>query len=709
MIKVFKHLFVLILTVLFFVGMIGQVQAQKHYADIKYPKLNEIKVPKVEQVTLSNGMKLFLLEDHELPLVNLSARIRVGSTYDPEDKRGLASITGQVMRTGGTKKRTGDEIDEILEGIAASVETSIGLNSGTASMSVLKKDFETGLSILADVLMNPEFREDKIDLAKVQERSTISRRNDNVNALAQREFVKLIYGSDSPYARHTEYETVDKIARADLVAFHRTYYHPNNVMLGVWGDFKSSEVVKQIEGAFAGWDKTDIAFPAAPKVDYQFRQTVNLVEKNDVNQTNLVLGHIGGQRDDPDYFALILMNRILGQGFSSRLFRNVRSQEGLAYSVFGTYTANYNYPGVLFVGCQTKSETTVQATRSMLRQVKSMTQEEVTDEELAIAKDSYLNSFVFNFDTKGEVVNRLMTYSYYGYPSDFLQKTKASVEKVSKADILRVARKHLHADQMQILAVGKPADFDEELSVLGSVNNIDITIPVVEEEAPEATEATLTKGREVLGKAIAACGGVEAFQAIKTVQQKGNLTIVTPQGEMSLQADATIAFPDRLRVTMKTPMGDVSQVMNGTKAWMVSPQGTQPAPREQLISSLWQSISYLFAHSDTEGLTAQHLGEADVSGQACEIVLITPPQAKSFKLFISAQTNMPVKMDYQGMNFMGAPVASEQSFLDFREVGGVKLPFKSVTLQDGKPAQEGITSEILINVSVDESLFSVKE
>ncbi|MCG8605723.1 insulinase family protein, partial [bacterium] len=279
MTRAFRQIFAIISTVLFSCSMVGQVQAQKHYADIKYPRLNEIKVPKVEQVTLSNGMKLFLLEDHELPLVNLSARIRVGSIYEPEDKLGLASITGQVMRTGGTKSKTGDEIDEILEGIAASVETSISRNSGSASMSVLKKDLETGLAILADVLINPEFREDKIDLAKVQERSAISRRNDNVNSLARREFVKLIYGSDSPYARHTEYETIDSIIRQDLVEFHKKYYHPNNIMLGVWGDFKSGEVVKQIENAFAGWEKADMALPEPPKVDYQFRQTVNLIEK----------------------------------------------------------------------------------------------------------------------------------------------------------------------------------------------------------------------------------------------------------------------------------------------------------------------------------------------------------------------------------------------------------------------------------------------
>ncbi|UCF14918.1 MAG: insulinase family protein, partial [Phycisphaerales bacterium] len=395
-------------------------QQTADYRALKYPTLGDIEVPEVEQVTLANGMRLFLLEDHELPLINLSVRIRTGSIYEPAEKIGLASITGQVMRTGGTASKTGDELDEELEAIAASVETGIGLNSGSASMSVLKGDLDKGLSILADVLMNPAFREDKIQLAKMQANSMIARRNDQVGAVAGREFSKLIYGPDSVYARHEEYATIGSITRDNLVAFHKKYFGPNNAMLAVWGDFDTKQMAKKIEQAFEKWEKVDLDIPKVPQVKYEFRKTVNVIRKDDVNQSNIYLGHIGGLRSDPDYFALIVMNRILGSGFTSRLFRNVRSREGLAYSVFGAYSANYDYPGEFYVGCQTKSESTVYAIQAMLREVEKMRESEVTDDELALAKDSFLNSFVFNFDTKGEVVNRLMTYEYYGYPADFL-------------------------------------------------------------------------------------------------------------------------------------------------------------------------------------------------------------------------------------------------------------------------------------------------
>lgn len=455
----------------------GSAAAQTPYKDLQYPKLNDIRVPEVEQVTLDNGMKLFVLEDHELPLISLSARIRVGSINEPPEKVGLASLTGTVMRTGGTTSRTGEQIDEELERIAASVETGIGLDSGSASMSVLTKDLGTGLKILVDILINPAFREEMIELAKVGMRTAISRRNDSADQVASREFSKLIYGPESPYARSVEYATIDSITREDLISFHKRFFYPNNMMLAVWGDFETAEIVRKIEEAFQGWEMRDVQTSSPPKVNYEFRKTVNLVQKDDVNQTNIFMGHIGGLMNDPDYFALVLMNRILGSGFTSRLFREVRSRQGLAYSVFGYYTANFDHEGIFYIGCQTKSETTVQAIRALITEVEKMGQSEVSDEELELARESYLNGFVFRFDSKGEIVNRLMTFAYYGYPLDFLEKAKETIEKVTKVDILRVVRKHLRPDKMQILAVGRSQDFDEPLSVFGEVNQIDITIP----------------------------------------------------------------------------------------------------------------------------------------------------------------------------------------------------------------------------------------
>lgn len=452
-------------------------EAVPDYRDLQYPELPEIDVPQVERVTLPNGMKLLVLEDHELPLIRLSARIRTGSVYEPADKVGLADITGEVMRTGGTKTMPGDQIDEALEAMAASVETGIGTTYGWASLSVLKEDVDETLAILADILMHPAFPPDKIMLSKIQHRSAIARRNDSPGQIASREYNKLIYGPESPYAQYPEYATIDAITREDLVAFHEKYFGPDNMIVAVWGDFETDEMVERIEEAFDGWEPVELALPPWPDVDYEFRKSINLVTRPDLNQSTIFLGHVGGVRNDPDYFTIVVMNQILGGGFTGRLFRNVRSRQGLAYSVFGSYGTDYAHRDTFQVGCQTKSGSTVHAIRAMIEEVEKLRREEVTDEELQLAKESFLNSFVFNFDSEGEIVTRLLTYEYYGYPADFLQKTRENVENVTKAEILRVAQERLHPDKVQVLVVGNPDQFDRSLSELGEVNRVDITIP----------------------------------------------------------------------------------------------------------------------------------------------------------------------------------------------------------------------------------------
>ncbi len=527
--KIWVLIFVLILSLTICSLSFGQ----KSYKELKYPPLHELKTPEVKREVLPNGMILFLVEDHGLPLIELSALIRVGSVYEPADKVGLASITGAVMRTGGTAKMDGDQIDEELDGLGATVETFIGLTCGNASMSVLKEDIDKGLSILADILVTPQFAEDKIDLEKMNHKSGIARRNDLPMMIADREFKKLIYGDASVYARTTEYETIDNITRDDLIAFHKKYFHPNSVIMGVWGDFKIKEMIQKIKKTFADWKPVELDLPELPQVDYHFHPSVHLVKKEDINQTNIYMGHIGGMMDDPDYFALSVMNDILGGAFSGRLFKKVRSEQGLAYHVRGSSQSNFGYPGLFLLTCETKSQSTIKAIQSIMEEVKRMAQEEVTDEELERAKKSFLNSFVFKFDTKGEIVSRLLTYEYYGFPLDFLQKTKENIEKVTKQDVLRVAQTHLHPDDLVILAVGKTLDFDQPLSVLGEVDTIDIyrTEKKAKEEVPEATPASLAKGKEILDQVTSAMGGKDAFKSITNSVVKTETSASTPQGE----------------------------------------------------------------------------------------------------------------------------------------------------------------------------------
>ncbi len=691
---------------------IAPVQAQQDYKDLEFPPLNDIKTPTPTRIVLDNGIILFMVEDHRLPMINLSARIGVGAVNEPADKIGLAGIMGAVMRTGGSTNMSGDEIDETLEGIGASVETGVGRVSGFASMSVLKDNVDTALPILADVLMNPSFPDDKIELNKVSSRSTIARRNDDPTDMGFREFRKLIYGAESVYARHSEYATIDAITRDDLLSFHQAWYHPDNTMLGVWGDFDTDDMAKKISEFFAGWEKVGFKRPDLPGVDYTFDSSVNFVRKDDINQSTVVLGHLGGLMNNPDYFALQVMNDILSGGFSGRLFRNVRSEQGLAYAVFGIYSANYRHPGIFYVGCMTKSETTIQAARSLLHEVERMKTDEITEEELGLAKDSFLNSFVFNFDSRGEIINRQMTYEYYGYPQDFLEKTKTEVEKVTTEDVQRVARKYLQPDKVRLIVVGNDEDFDESLTVLGEVNEIDVTIAVPTMDAPEATEDDMAMGRELLDRSVEALGGREAFASVQAIKQTGTLTIIRPMGEMSIDIESLVSFPDMARSIMQTPMGDIQMLLNGEQAWMIGPMGNaQPAPpqqRDSMREEIWRNLVFLYGRVSEEGLQVQHLGQEEIDGKAVEALLITPPGFSPFRLYLDAETMMPVKKAGQSMTQQG-PVETESMMSDYRDVDGIKLPFKETRTENGQPSGEAVTQTIEINPEIPPDTFAAPE
>lgn len=444
---------------------------------IDYPPLRDVPIEQAERIEMDNGLVVFLLEDHELPLIDVTARVRTGSRYEPAGKAGLASMMAGVSRTGGAGERSGEDVDRFLEDRGASLFSSMGAGVATVRLNVLTDTFDEVFSVMADVLRRPRFEPDKVLEAKVQAKSAIARRNDSPGSIASREFNKLVYGPESPYTHQPEYATIDAITREDLLAFHDRYYHPNQVMIGVTGDFDRDEVLAAIERAFGDWQPREVYLPTDLDIASAEAGKVYFVEKTDLTQTNFRLGHLGTTIDDPDYFALEVMNTIFGQGFASRLFSNIRSDLGLAYAIWGYVGANYDYPGVFQVGGETKLESTAAALDAIMAEIDRMKEGDVTEEELAYAKESYLNSFVFNFDTVEEVVGRQMLYEYYGYPPDFLQTFRDRIEAVTRQDVARAAREHLHPDQLVILAVADPARLDRPLSVFGEVVPLDITIP----------------------------------------------------------------------------------------------------------------------------------------------------------------------------------------------------------------------------------------
>ncbi|MEX0930010.1 MAG: pitrilysin family protein [Balneolales bacterium] len=453
--------------------------AQTPYDELTYPELNSYQMPEIVTFELDNGIRFYLVEDNELPLINLNMIVKAGSFLIPNDKAGLAGLTTQVMRSGGTENHPGEELNELLENRAAQMELGMGLSSGSGSMNVLKEDFAGLLPVFIDLIKNPAFPQDKIELAKTQARSSISRRNDDAQSVASREFGRLIYGEESLYGRLTGYETLNNIDRADFVDFHNTAFTGQNLMIGVTGDFSTDEMKRMLTEAFSGYPEGTENELDLPEVDYTFNSSINFIDKPDVNQSVIFMGHIGGLRENPDYAALQAMNEILSGGFSGRLFQIVRSEMGLAYGVFGNYQSNIQYKGQFYAGISTRSSATAEAIRAVRDQIKRLQEERVGEDELEETKERILNSLVFRYDSKSKVLRERMSYEYNGLPADAFDRFIEELRQVTTEDIYRVANDYIQPENMRILVVGNGSEIGDQLGEFGEVNEIDISIPRV--------------------------------------------------------------------------------------------------------------------------------------------------------------------------------------------------------------------------------------
>ena len=450
--------------------------AVQPWKKIPIPPLHAFKPEQPKRIELANGLVIFLQEDHELPFISGTILIRGGSRDEPTAKTGLISLYGDTWRTSGTPTVDGDKLDDQLEDEAASIETSGGGASTSVTWSSLKQNFDSVFDSTMDLLLHPAFKTDKLQLAKGQAETGIARRNDDASGIAIREAIKLAYGADNPYARQPEYTTIDSITLDDMKAWHDKTVVANNMIVAVSGDFDSAEMEKKLRAAFESLPR-GTAFESTKITFSDPKRSVNFVEKADVNQSNVLIVGLGTERSNPDYYALSVMNEVFSGGFGSRVVQNVRTKLGLAYSVGGAFSASYDHPGIFYVQAATKSESTVAATQAMLAEIERLKTDPPTPAELSKAKDQLLNSFIFHYDSPDKTLSEQVTLAFYGYPADTLEKYKSGIEKVTSADVSRVANKYIDTSKLAIITVGNEAEIKPALSTLGTVTNVDITIP----------------------------------------------------------------------------------------------------------------------------------------------------------------------------------------------------------------------------------------
>src|SRR5436190_5459688 len=566
-----------LVSAMFFIALAAGQTAPtiRTYKTLKYPPLPQVKIPEPAEFTLSNGMRVLLLEDHELPLVRGVAMVRTGNVFDPPDKRGLSQVMADVMRAGGTKSKTGDQIDEELESIGGSVESGMDETSASVSFSGLKETADQVLAVFKDVLTNPEFRQDKLDLSLTQYRSAIARRNDDAGDIPGRELARVLYGPDTPWGWQPEYEHLARIHREDLIAFYQRFYFPKNIMLAVYGDFSTADMHDKLEKLFADWKVEQPPAPPIPAVTAKPAPGIYFAPKDDVTQTFFSIGHLGGTLRDPDYPALEVAANILGEGFSSRLVSQIRTKLGYAYSVGAAWAAGYDHPGTFRIGGSTKSMTTVETVEAIRAELDKLRTTEVTEKELDEAKQAVLNSFVFFFDSPAKTLNRVMRYEYFGYPKDFLFQYQKAITAVTRADVLRAAKEHIHPEELAIVTVGNPKEFGKPLATLGKVNELDLTIPEPKQELAKADAASLARGKQLLQRAQQAMGGADKLVAVKDATYTAEIVLEAAAGGIKIRQVTMYLAPDRLRQEQDLPVGKIIASTDRKTGWMATPQGVE--------------------------------------------------------------------------------------------------------------------------------------
>jgi predicted Zn-dependent peptidase len=458
------------------------VLAQKHPRDLPKPPALSFKMEKPVTFTLGNGIQVYYLQDTELPLVWVLGYFRGGGLYEPAEKVGLAPLAATVLRTGGTTARPGDKINEDLEFISATVEASGGSEFMSVTGSALKKDFAKLLEIYADLVMNPAFPQDKLDLARNQSLESMRRRWDQPMQVGNFLFNEKLYGADTPYGRRATPTTLKAITREDLAAFHKRFFAPTNLILGVAGDVPLDQVKALLNRVFKDWAKKKVDLPEPAALTERADGTIYYAYK-DTPQANVFLGHLGVRRNNPVSTSSTSRTH-LGGGFTARLMKELRSNRGLTYGIYGGVFAGRDR-GPFQVASPLKAAQLIEALGLIKEIVQDLQTKLVSDEEIETAKNSIINSFVFRFEQRNQIMAQAMVMKLQGFADTYFDTYIDNIRKVTKQDVLEVAKRYMDPAKMIILVVGDEKKFEKPLSSIGNVKPIDLKALMEAERGPQ--------------------------------------------------------------------------------------------------------------------------------------------------------------------------------------------------------------------------------
>jgi zinc protease len=439
---------------------------------LTFPPL-ELVFPEISEQRTANGMTIYIKEDDELPLVDLTVMVRGGSIYDPLDKTGLSQWFAQSLETGGTALLTPAQLEEELDHMAAQLSVSSSSYSYQIDLSVHQRDVNRAMELLAELLRRPRFDQARADLARQQLIESVHRQNDRPATIANRYLASAV-NPEHPFGAEPTLQTLESLTYTDLVAVHQRYFQPQQIWWGVSGAIKESDFLALLAEHFDDWDNNTNTDYVVPPLPDSKAARVTVIDRK-LSQTTLLMGHRGISKDNPDVHAVRLTNYLLGGGgFNSHLMREIRSNRGLAYSIYSMLQPGRYLPELFVVSGETRNDGAVEVVRLVREIIAELISSGVSVAELESAKSSLINSFIFAFENTHAVVTQKMRLQFYAYPDDYLETYQERVEALTAEDVKRAAQDYLHPDQLHVVLVGDSdillADLQEETMEIKLIN-----------------------------------------------------------------------------------------------------------------------------------------------------------------------------------------------------------------------------------------------
>jgi zinc protease len=648
------------------------------------PPLGAIQSLPLKGIRMANGMRLYLIEDHELPVVFGIAIWRGGSALDPADEPGLARLTATLLRTGGSRGQTGGEIDAALESMGASISTADAPATASLAFSGLKENAVDLLRLVRDLLATPGFRLEKIELAKAQMKAGL-RRHENIMGEARQEMSAEMFGRQTPYGRQENEAGISRIRAADVRGFYTRSCVPGGVALAVEGDFDAALLRAEIEKLFAGWTGAEAA--ELPPAKPAGAAGIYVGTGQDLSRAAFAMGQSGGNWRDPDSAVWAVLMNLLG-GRNSRLRERVPSTAVNPAEIGASWEPGFGYPGTAAIVGETASFNFPHMVELVRADMERLRSAEVSEEELRAAKDAALETLALAGDSKFKRLARDLDFEFWGYPAGFAGQYQKALAAVTRTEVHRVTKERLEWGRFTVVAIGDTEALGRQLGGTGRpVMALETATP--EKGAPENEDTEAA--RRMLQKAIAASGGAEKWAALRDATRTVSWEFsVQAGGGRALQTDRWVA-PAFLRQETHGQQGPLSAYTDGKAGWISNGRGSVALSGTNFVRTrddLFRFYPRLLLSGGMEGRMIRAVDDEAIEIREGELAA---------QVIFDAGTGLPAKVLYEGKTAAGAPVAFEEDLLDFREVAGVKLPFLVKILENGQEAAVMTTQEWKIN------------